>query len=255
MTVLFKHNGVTTESAECAGGLVEHEAHKWRPGEKTEYFTCQGAVKCQFCVNLIWRDKMVQHLQTAHPDKLVPSDGAPATHTGRPAQHSGIPKLRQLTPAERRSAIDPDAWTTAPLPGPDALAEEECDHENGFGPHGCAGCGASASDVINKIEPLGFHAWWSKLVDEAAPTIQRKAGEYGSNSLAEMGRMFARAQGRDRIEDHEALEIGCMIYAKGKLERVLDAMLKGRLPSTDTWHDLGVYSSMAQYIRENKRWP
>lgn len=229
MTVLFKHNGVTTESAPCAGGLVEHEAHKWRPGEKTEYFTCQGAVKCQFCVNLIWRDKMVQHLQTAHPDKLVPSDGAPATHTGRPAMHSGIPA--------------------------DALAVEECDHENGFGPHGCAGCGASASDVLDKIEPLGFHAWWSKLVDEAAPTIQRKAGEYGSNSLAEMGRMFARAQGRDRIEDHEALEIGCMIYAKGKLERVLDAMLKGRLPSTDTWHDLGVYSSMAQYIRENKRWP
>lgn len=224
-TGLFKHNGVTTERAECAGGLVEHEAHKWRPGEKTEYFTCPGGVKCEYCPNLIWRDRMVVHLQTAHADKLQPTEPAPATHTGRPAQHSGdAPKLRSLTPSERRNAIDPDAWTTAPLPG------------------------------VEPIEP-GFHLWWRALVDEAAPTIQRKAGEYGSNSLAEMGRMFARAQGRDRIEDHEALEIGCMIYAKGKLERVLDAMLKGRLPSTDTWHDLGVYASMAQYIRENKRWP
>lgn len=104
-------------------------------------------------------------------------------------------------------------------------------------------------------ENVGFHLWWQELVNNTAPTIQQKAHEYGSNSLAEMGRMFARAQGRPVIEDAEALEIGCMIYAKGKLERVLDAMLKGRLPSTDTWHDLAVYASMAQYIRETGGWP
>lgn len=101
----------------------------------------------------------------------------------------------------------------------------------------------------------GFHQWWLAQVDRAAPTIQRKAAEYGSNSLAEMGRMFARAQGRGRVEDAEALEIGCAVYAKGKLERVIDAMLKGKLPSADTWHDLGVYATMAQYIREHNTWP
>lgn len=104
--------------------------------------------------------------------------------------------------------------------------------------------------------PAGFHQWWRAQVDDAAPTIQRKAEEYGSNSLAEMGRVFARARGVDHaIADAEALEIGCMIYAKGKLERVVDAMLKGRLPSTDTWMDLMVYSAMAQFVREHKRWP
>lgn len=247
MTMPFKHNGVTTERAECAVSpasavAVEHDAHKWRPGERTEWFTCPGLVKCQYCSNLIWRDKMVQHLQDVHADKLTLDDAGPATHTGRPAMHSG-------------SAYVPAG----------ALAVEECDHPNGFGPYGCAGCGSTVSDELDRIEAedeprpdaarAGFHAWWVAQVDEAAPTIERKAAEYGSNSLAEMGRMFARARGVGQISDAEALEIGCMIYAKGKLERVLDAMLKGKLPSVDTWHDLGVYSAMAQYIRENKRWP
>lgn len=222
---------------------------------------------CEFCGNAFVRSRLVEHIQTEHPDRLFKHNGV----TTEPFPCPDVkPHVRhKWQPGEKTEFFTCPGSGVVEVPGlgglqvpaddeptePDALAVEECDHENGFGPHGCAGCGASASDVLDKIEPLGFHAWWSKLVDEAAPTIQRKAGEYGSNSLAEMGRMFARAQGRDRIEDHEALEIGCMIYAKGKLERVLDAMLKGRLPSTDTWHDLGVYSSMAQYIRENKRWP
>lgn len=145
------------------------------------------------------------------------------------------------------------------LPGPSG----ECTHPNGFGPHGCAACGEFgpiddvevSAETIATPTPLDFHGWWSALVDESAPTIQRKAAEYGSNSLAEMGRMFARAQGRAPIDDHEALEIGCMVYAKGKIERVLDAMLKGSLPSTDTWLDTMIYAAMAQFIRQHKRWP
>jgi len=104
-------------------------------------------------------------------------------------------------------------------------------------------------------DPISFRDWWVEWVDNAAPTIQRKAAEYGSNSLAEMGRTFARAQGRGHIEDHEALEIGCMFYAKGKIERVLDAMLQGTLPSADTWGDTMIYAAMASYIREFRRWP
>lgn len=112
-----------------------------------------------------------------------------------------------------------------------------------------------AGDPTEAREEPTFRDWWVDWVEEAAPTIQRKAEEYGSNSLAEMGRMFARAQGRGQIEDHEALEIGCMVYAKGKIERVLDAMLKGGLPSADTWGDTMIYAAMASYIREFSRWP
>lgn len=111
------------------------------------------------------------------------------------------------------------------------------------------------ADVKAPEQPrTGFHAWWVAMADEAAPTIQRKAAEYGSNSLAEMGRTVGRFQRRE-VDDATALEIGCAMYAKGKMERVIDAVIQGKLPSTDTWHDLGVYSAMAQFIRAHGRWP
>ena len=99
-----------------------------------------------------------------------------------------------------------------------------------------------------------FPDWAMQWISERATMIESKATEYGSNSLAEMGRTFARAQGRT-VDDQEALEIGCMLYAKGKLERVLDAMLQQRTPSSDTWDDLAVYALMAGFIREKGRWP
>lgn len=104
------------------------------------------------------------------------------------------------------------------------------------------------------VEPSGFTRWWLKTVEELSPTVQRKAEEYGSNSLAQMGYFFARAQGRD-LTEAEALEIGCFLYAYGKLQRVGDALLTGNLPSVDTWMDAAVYASMAAYVREHGRWP
>jgi hypothetical protein len=102
----------------------------------------------------------------------------------------------------------------------------------------------------------GFDEWWSKLVAEMAPMIAQKAQEYGSNSLAEMGLLFARARshGGD-VTESQALELGCYQYAYGKMQRVVDAMLHDRLPSEDTLTDLMVYAAMALFIRQNKRWP
>jgi hypothetical protein len=107
------------------------------------------------------------------------------------------------------------------------------------------------------VDPFsGFTAWWHALVDSTAPTIQAKAEEYGSNSLAAMGRVFMRARGDvGPYNDAEALEIGCALYAYGKMQRVMDSLYKGHQPSEDTWHDLGVYSTMAQYIKQEGRWP
>lgn len=101
---------------------------------------------------------------------------------------------------------------------------------------------------------LNFHRWWADLVDSEAPTIAAKATEYGSNSLAQMGHLFARAQGRG-VTEAEALEIGSFIYAYGKIQRVGDALLQGKLPSADSWKDLAVYSTMALYIRDRGQWP
>ena len=101
---------------------------------------------------------------------------------------------------------------------------------------------------------MNFKEWWTQEVENTAPTIQNKAEEYGSNSLAQVGHLFGRAQGRTLTET-QALEAGCAVYAYGKLERVLDSLLAGKQPSTDTWHDLQVYAAMANYIRQNGDWP
>lgn len=100
-----------------------------------------------------------------------------------------------------------------------------------------------------------FESWWLELVSEHAPTIQAKAEEYGTNSLVEVGRLYARARGRDQIEIAEAVELGCAVYAYGKIQRVIDALLKDRLPSEDTWRDAMIYAAMALYTREHGQWP
>lgn len=104
------------------------------------------------------------------------------------------------------------------------------------------------------MSPLTYEEWWLSKISATAPEIQRKAEEYGTNSLVEVGRLFARAQGRE-VTEVEAIELGCFFYAYGKMQRIADAALKGMQPSMDTWHDLGVYASMAMYAREYGRWP
>lgn len=100
-----------------------------------------------------------------------------------------------------------------------------------------------------------FEEFWAGWVREQAPVIAEKAANYGSNSLAEMGALFARQGGRTALTQAEALEIGCAVYAYGKMQRVVDAMLMGKQPGTDTLGDLMVYAAMSLYIRETKQWP
>lgn len=100
----------------------------------------------------------------------------------------------------------------------------------------------------------GFHRWVLLYLGEAAQTVEAKAKAYGSNSLAEMGRVFARAQERE-VDDATALELGCYLYAYGKMQRVSDGILRGEAPAQDSWHDLVIYGLMALYIREHGRWP
>ena len=105
-------------------------------------------------------------------------------------------------------------------------------------------------------DPTEFATWWHQQVDQHGPTIQAKAEDYGSHSLASMGRVFMRARGdQPTYDEAEALEIGCALYAYGKMQRVMDALFKGHRPSDDTWHDLAVYATMARYIKQQERWP
>ena len=100
----------------------------------------------------------------------------------------------------------------------------------------------------------GFATWITDYLGDHLNTVEAKAKAYGSNSLAEMGHMFTRAQGRT-VADFVALEIGCYLYAYGKMQRVADAMIRGEQPGEDSWHDVLIYTAMALYIRDQKRWP
>ena len=97
--------------------------------------------------------------------------------------------------------------------------------------------------------------WWVGDAASEAPEIARKATEYGSNSLAAMGAMIGRVQHRQPMTRAEELEYGCAVYAFGKMERVMDAIIRGDLPSEDTWRDIAVYARMARRIRETGNWP
>lgn len=100
---------------------------------------------------------------------------------------------------------------------------------------------------------IKFSDWAARWLDEHVPAIEEKAATYGSNSLAKKGYRFSAAVGQG-VTVGQALELGCAQYAVEKGDRIEDAILRGQLPTADTWVDLAVYALMAQYIRETGTW-
>lgn len=96
--------------------------------------------------------------------------------------------------------------------------------------------------------------WWVNSAEKEIGPIAKKAAEYGSNSLEQVGRKLAGLQGR-QVSKEEALELGCWMYMIGKAERWTDAVMRGERPSTDSLIDLSVYARMAIRIREVGDWP
>lgn len=96
--------------------------------------------------------------------------------------------------------------------------------------------------------------WWNRVASQDLNAVLPKAAEYGSNSLEEVGRKIAKLKGIE-VDKAQALELGCYIYAIGKMERWTDAVLKGQLPSDDTILDLKIYCTMVQRIRAAGDWP
>lgn len=96
--------------------------------------------------------------------------------------------------------------------------------------------------------------WWATTARQDAEMVVPKSIEYGSNSLEQVGRKMAQLQGGE-VTKAEALELGCWVYAVGKMERWTDAVMQHRKPSVDTLVDLGVYTTMARRIREVGDWP
>lgn len=111
-----------------------------------------------------------------------------------------------------------------------------------------------ATDGAGGVTPTGpFYDWVAKWVADHVPEAEQKARQYGSNSLAKKGYRFAAAQRQD-VSTPQALELGAAQYVMEKLDRVEDAVMRGQLPSDDTWVDVAVYALMIGYIRQNGCW-
>lgn len=97
--------------------------------------------------------------------------------------------------------------------------------------------------------------WWTdQAFDEADRTIA-KAEEYGSRDLVIIGQTLWRMAGRSSpLPDAKAMELGCLFYLIGKIQRAVEAVTTDRPISDDTWHDAAVYARMAQACRAGV-WP
>lgn len=115
---------------------------------------------------------------------------------------------------------------------------------------------AEEEDVDLSRVPLeqALTEWWMDRAEEESRTVIPKAVAYGSNSLLQLGRKMAQLKGR-LVSDEEAMELGCWVYAVGKIERWTDAVMRGERPSDDSLYDLGIYVKMVQRIRDAGSWP
>jgi hypothetical protein len=77
---------------------------------------------------------------------------------------------------------------------------------------------------------------------------------YGSADLEIMGRGLAViASDVEGVVTYDELAIAA--YILGKISRIFGALAQGHPPTDDTWHDIAVYTKMAQRIRETGSWP
>ena len=104
--------------------------------------------------------------------------------------------------------------------------------------------------------------WWVGKAQEEALALVPKAVEYGgahrASDLTQLGRTIAELMGYTGTGDFtegQLQELACYFYIQGKLGRWQAALLEGRQVSDDTVHDIKVYTTMVQRIREVGGWP
>lgn len=129
--------------------------------------------------------------------------------------------------------------------------------------------GKMASPRLPEVPPVDsedFGAtltrWWVGKAQEEASALVPKATEYGgahrASDLTQLGRTIAELMGYTGTGDFtegQLQELACYFYIQGKLGRWQAALLEGRQVSDDTVHDIKVYTTMVQRIREKGGWP
>lgn len=100
--------------------------------------------------------------------------------------------------------------------------------------------------------------WWTEVTQREIQGVVPKAIEYSATDLEDIGRQLASFAGwtPEQMASGSLLtELGIAFYVVGKVGRVMGALREGRAPSDDTWHDIAVYTKMAQRVRDVGAWP
>ena len=94
--------------------------------------------------------------------------------------------------------------------------------------------------------------WWLDETKFELDSVLPKAVEYGSADLKVIGFALSQMIGEPKGVTND--ELGIAFYVLGKVARLVGGYADGRKPSDDTWHDIAIYTKMAQYARENGGW-
>lgn len=139
-------------------------------------------------------------------------------------------------PVRATGALPPPSEIAAGTDSPLAQAQAEEERRSGLAGH--------------------LEAWWLDKAQDEIQGVVPKAVEYSSTDLVDLGRQIAGLAGwGDECTDAHHAELGIAFYVAGKVGRIMGAIKEGRLPSDDTWHDIAVYTKMAQRVREVGAWP
>lgn len=97
--------------------------------------------------------------------------------------------------------------------------------------------------MLGKRQKQRLNNWWIQHATDEIAAMLKKLDEYGAGDLHEIGYSMAKVANRE-VTREQAYELGVMFYALGKMQRIISAAEQAREASTDTWHDLAVYSKM-----------
>ena len=95
-------------------------------------------------------------------------------------------------------------------------------------------------------------AWWEAETKKEIESVIPKAVEYGSADLKVIGYALSQMIGEPKGVTND--ELGIAFYVLGKVARLVGGYADGRRPSDDTWHDIAIYTKMAQFSRAFGHW-
>jgi hypothetical protein len=207
-------------------------------------------------------------------------------HLGRKTQNStsnaaktGTPKPDEkrlsitvrTAPVAGRTSTSSSASTTSEA-GATSTGKLSRQGHSQLGSGGTAGrtdtkSSATTATSQPQMDESALTKWWMNKAREEISALAPKAEEYGgahrASDLVQLGRTIAELTGFDadtrrlRGLDTDAFyqELACYFYLQGKMGRWQAALLEGRQVSDDTIHDIKIYTTMVQRIREQGGWP